>query len=130
VIGRALDPRLRARQSLDHARELAARLEQQRVVIQAGVAPAGAGGGLLDEDEEAFAARAHRGDPAVAVVQLKAERALIERDRSVERRHSEMDPAEAQGVGQARGANSVGIGAHGAFDGTVGRARHRLAADA
>jgi len=40
VIGRALDPRLRARQSLDRARELAARLERQRVVIQAGVAPA------------------------------------------------------------------------------------------
>jgi len=51
---------------------------------QAGVAPARRGARLLDEDEEVLAARAHRGDPAVAVVQLKG-RARAGRTRSIRR---------------------------------------------
>ena len=74
----------------DRARELLARVEQQGEVVEAGVAAAEPGAGLLDEHEQVLAAGAHRRAVAVAVVQLQAERALVEGDRAVEVRDREV----------------------------------------
>jgi hypothetical protein len=72
------------------------------------------GPGLLDEDEEILTAGAHRRHLTVAVVRLQAQRALVERDRSIEVRDGEMDGAEAQRGRQPRYERRVfGGGAHG-----------------
>ena len=68
VVRGALYTRLGAGEALDGARHLAALLERQGVVVEAGVAAAGRGGRLLDEHDDVLAAGPHRGDAAVAVV--------------------------------------------------------------
>ena len=79
--------------------------------------------GILDEDEQVLAAGAHRRDVAVAIVQLQAQRALVERDRAVEIGDGEVDGTEAQRVRQARRERRVfGGGAHGMILGRKGRA--------
>ena len=99
-------------EALHRAGELLARREQQGEVVQPGVTAAGRGTGLLDEHEEVLAARAHRRDLAVAVVQLQAERALVERDRTAEVRDGEVDGPEAQRVRKPRGERRIGRSAH------------------
>ena len=61
MVGCALDARARLGEAHDGARELLARVEQQGEVVEAGVAAAGRGAGLLDEHEEVLAAGAERG---------------------------------------------------------------------
>jgi hypothetical protein len=85
VVRRGLDTGVGVGQAPDGARELAAGLEQQRIVVQAGVPPARRGVRLLDQNEQVLGAGAHRRYGAVAVVQPQAQRALVEGDRAVER---------------------------------------------
>jgi hypothetical protein len=60
------------------------------------------------QDEEVLAARAERGDGALAAVDAQADRVLVERERALEVGDGQVDRAEAGGVGEGgAGGRSV-----------------------
>ena len=93
----------------ERAGQLLAARVQQREVVEAGVAAGGARERRLVEHEQVLAAGAHRGDVAVARVQLEADRVLVEADGAVEVGDGEVDGAQAQ----RRGEGGRGGGARG-----------------
>ena len=85
-----------ARQAHERAGQLLAARVQQREVVEPGVAP-----GLLRErrpveHQQVLAARAERGDVALARVLAQPDRVLVEADGAVEVGDREVDRAESR----------------------------------
>ena len=76
-------------------------------MVEAGVAPGGAGVRVLDEDEQVLAAGAERGAAVLAAMQPQADRGLVEADGPVEVGDGELDGAHPQRGGEDR---SLGVG--------------------
>jgi hypothetical protein len=102
VVGGALDRGLRRRQTQCRARQLLARGEQQREVVEARVAPGAPCARLLVEDEQILLARAHHCQGVLPAVQPQADGVLVEGYRAIEVCHGQVHRSEAQRRGQLR----------------------------
>ena len=84
VVGHALDGRLRAHDPVQRLRQLLPRGVEQRDVVEAGVAPGGAGARLLVQHQHVLRAGAEGRHPVIVPVDPEPDRVLVERDRAVE----------------------------------------------
>jgi len=127
VVRRAVDRRAAGGQAQRPPGQLLARGVEQRVVVQAGVAPGGTRRRVLVEDDDILLAGPEPGDRVLAAVRPQAERVLIEGDRAVEVGNGQVDRAQAQGGGERRAGGGGGLGlgrAHGFMIVRPGRSRN------
>jgi hypothetical protein len=90
------------------ARQLLAGGEQQRVVVEARVAPCPPRSSLLVENEQIFFAYPHRCHPILSAMQPQADSVLVEVDRAVQVGDGQVDRSKAQRRGQLRRRGGAG----------------------
>ena len=115
VVGGALDRRAGHGEAAQRLREREPVREEQREVVQAGVAAGGLRGRVFDEHDEVRGVGAEHGRGLVLAADPEAERVLVEGDRAVEAGDGEMDRAEPQRRGErgrGRGGGRGGRGGH------------------
>src|SRR5829696_362894 len=108
VVGGSLDGDLRLRKPQLRVRQLLAGGEQQRVVVEARMAPCPPRFSLLVEDEQIFFAYPHRCHGVLSVMQPQDDSVLIEVDRALQVGDTQVDCSKAQRRGQLRRRGGVG----------------------
>src|ERR671920_2175971 len=108
VVGGSLDGGLGLGQPQRRTRQLLAGGIEQRVVVEARVAPCPPRSSLLVEDEQIFFAHPHRCYPILSVMQPQADSVLVEVDRALKAGDTQVDCSKAQRRWQLRRRGGVG----------------------